>query len=100
MKKNREETADGIVIQTITVNGSQYEGLIDTGCSRTILSPSVKIKNIDSSSVRSNKFIVGFDGKKVRHLGEVEVQVVLAGRPVHVRAIRCGQVLPWVQVII
>ena len=81
------------------VDGQVCRGLIDAGCSRTLLSPKIKI-NPNQICAQSNGIILSFSGQRVPHEGEATVAVELAGCPVTVRAVRCGRVLLGVDVIV
>ena len=87
------------MIRTIRVDGQVCRGLIDTGCSRNLLSPKIKI-NPDQICAQSGEIILSFSGQTVPHEGEATVAVELAGRPVTVRAVKCGRVLLGVDVIV
>ena len=63
------------------------------------MGPSVKLDSFDFLNASCEQFIVGFDGKRVRHQGKVDVEIVLSGQPAKVRAIRFNKVLPGVDVI-
>ena len=56
-------------IKTITVNGQKCRGLIDTGCSRSVVSPKIMIKP-ETIVAHSSGVILSFDGKAVPHDGE------------------------------
>ena len=89
----------GVVIQTIKVNGKQCKGLIDTGCSRTIVSPKINIKP-ETIVAHSRGKILSFNGQEVPHDGEADVAIEMAGRKVIVRAIMCARVLEGTDVIV
>ena len=80
------------------MNGEGARGLIDSGCSRTILGPGVKIHNRFYSPC--NSFILGFDGSQVPVAGEAQVELSFAGKPVVVRALVSRRLLPGVNVIV
>ena len=63
------------------------------------ITPSVKI-NPGSFNVRSIGIIWSFDGQLVPHVGETDVVVDLAGRPVAVRVLCCFRVLPGIDAIV
>ena len=53
---NQERHLKGVVIQTIKVNGKEYKGLIDTGCSRTVVSPKINVKPDEIVAHSKGKF--------------------------------------------
>ena len=87
------------MIQKIRVNGQQCSGLIDTGCSRSIVSPKI-FGLADKVNAHSKGEIFSFDGRAVPHEGEVEVLIEVAGRPVRVNAIRCAKVIEGADCIV
>ena len=89
----------GVVIQTIQVNGKECKGLIDTGCSRTVVSPKINVKP-EAIVAHSRGEILSFDGQAVPHDGEADVAIEMAGRKVIVRAIMCARVLEGTDVIV
>ena len=89
----------GVVIRTIQVNGKEYKGLIDTGCSRTVVSPKINVKP-EAIISHSRGKILSFDGQAVPHDGEADVAIEMAGRKVIVRAIMCARVLEGTDVIV
>ena len=89
----------GGVIQTVKVNGKECKGLIDTGCSRTIVSPKVNVRP-ESIVAHSRGEILSFNGQAVPHDGEAVVAIEMAGRKVMVRAIMCARVLEGTDVIV
>ena len=93
------KSLNGVVIRTITVNGQQCRGLIDTGCSRTVVSPKITIEP-EKIVARSKGVILSFDGQAVPHDGEADVAVEMAGKKVIVRALRCSRVLGGTDVIV
>ena len=90
---------EGGVIQTVKVNGKECKGLIDTGCSRTIVSPKVNVRP-ESIVAHSRGEILSFNGQAVPHDGEAVVAIEMAGQKVMVRAIMCARVLEGTDVIV
>ena len=73
---HQEQSLKGVMIRTIRVDGQVCRGLIDTGCSRTLLSPKIKI-NPDQICSQSGGIILSFRGQTVPH----EAGIQLAGKP-------------------
>ena len=59
------------MIRTIRVNGQECKGLIDTGCSKTILSPQIQVER--EKIIAQKGTVLSFDGKGIPHEGEAEV---------------------------
>ena len=72
------------------MNGKEYKGLIDTGCSRTVVSPKINVKP-EAIIVHSRGKILSFDGQAVPHDGEADMAIEMAGQKVIVRAISVCQ---------
>ena len=72
--------------------------MIDTGCSKTILSPNITV-NPDKIVEREGT-VLSFDGKAVPHEGEAEVIIEMAGRPVAVQALMCPRVVSGADIIV
>ena len=68
---------EGVIIKSIKINGHSCKALIDTGCSRTLISPSIQI-NPEKFYAQSQGSIWSFDGQKVPHVGEAQVVVDVA----------------------
>ena len=83
----------------VKVDGERYKGLIDSGCSRSIIGPKVRI-NTNACYLRSRGSVFSFDGRPVPHQGEAVVDIDLVGVPVRVTALCCGSVLPGIDVIV
>ena len=81
------------------MNGKECKGLIDTGCSRTVVSPKINVKP-EAIVAHSRGEILSFDGQAVPHDGEADVAIEMAGRKVIVRAIMCARVLEGTDVIV
>ena len=89
----------GVVIRKIQVNGKEYKVLIDTGCSRTVVSPKIDVKPEAIIAHSRGKFL-SVDGQVVPHDGEADVAIEMAERKVIVRAIMCARVLEGTDVIV
>ena len=89
----------GVLIRTIRVNGQLCNGLIDTGCSRSIISTKIKVSP-DKVFAHSRGEILGFNGQSVPHEGEADVTVEMAGREVKVRAIRYSRIVAGADAIV
>ena len=87
-----------MVLRTIRVNGQECNGLIDTGCSKTILSPQIHVE--PKKIIAQKGTVLSFDGKAIPHEGEAEVTVEMAGRTITVRALRCARVVSGADVIV
>ena len=87
------------MIRTIKVNGQLCKGLVDTGCSRSIISPRIKVLP-DKVFAHSGGEILSFNGQAVPHEGEAEVTFEIAGREVTVRAIRYSRIIAGADVIV
>ena len=86
------------MIRTIRVNGQEFKGFIDTGCSKTILSPQVYVE--PDKIIAQKGTVISFNGKAVPHEGEADVTIEMAGRTVTVRALRCARVVGGTDVIV
>ena len=61
------QQVSGVVLRTIRVNGQKCNGLIDTGCSKTILSPQIHVE--PEKIIAQKGTVLSFDGKAISHEG-------------------------------
>ena len=99
LNPEKQERVGGVIIQTICVNGRLCKGLIDTGCSRSIISPRIKVFP-DKVFAHSRGEILSFNGQTIPHEGKAEVTVEMAGRKVTVWAIRYSRIIAGADIII
>ena len=86
------------MIRTIRVNGQECKGLIDTGCSKTILSPQIHVE--PDKIIAQKGTVLSFYGKAIPHEEEAEVTIKMAERTIAVRALRRARVMSGADVII
>ena len=59
------------MVTAVKVNGKSYRGLVDTGCSRTLLSPHIQINpRCFYAQAPTRGVIFSFNGEPVPHRGE------------------------------
>ena len=68
-----QQRLSGVVIRTIKVNGQECRGLIDTGCSTSIISPQIHVE--PEKIIARKGTILSFEGKAVPHGREADVTV-------------------------
>ena len=79
----------------ISVNGQSVWGLIDSGCTQTLVGPAIR-----TAKVNGRKRIMTADGRTISCMGEVSVVLSLAGKTIEVPCVVTQNMVPDVDVIV
>ena len=79
----------------ISVNGQSVWGLIDSGCTQTLVGPAIR-----TAKVNGRKRIMTADGRIISCVGEVSVILSLAGKTIEVPCVVTQNMVPDVDVIV
>ena len=79
----------------ISVNGQLVWGLIDSGCTQTLVGPAIR-----TAKVNGRKRIMMADGRIISCMGEVTVVLSLAGKTIEVPCVVTQNMVPDVDVIV
>ena len=84
----------GLPMVDVVISGKKVRGLLDTGCSNTIVKANL-VKDWDGAS-----YVKTFDGRTTKCVGYAWVDVNLSGFKVRVKVIGAENLLPGVEAVI